>query len=187
MKRIETTLDGLVLLEPSVHGDERGFFIETFHADRYRALGITADFVQDNHSRSAGAVIRGLHYQEHPGQAKLIRVARGRIFDVAVDIRPDSPTFGHHESFILDDRNHRQLFIPVGFAHGFATLSALTDVVYKVSNYYNATTERGIAWNDPDLAIEWPVAEPIVSERDRANPHLQQLRKLFSPPTETVS
>jgi len=169
VRRLETRLQGLVLAAPDVHADERGFFLETFHADQYRAIGVTVDFVQDNHSRSTGGVLRGLHYQEAPGQAKLVRVARGRIFDVAVDIRPDSPTFGHYESFVLDDELHHQLFLPVGFAHGFVTLSAETDVVYKVSAYYDSSTERGIAWDDPDLSISWPVAEPIISERDRQN------------------
>lgn len=175
MKQLQTTLSGLVLIEPSAHQDERGFFLETFHADRYRSLGVAAEFVQDNHSRSTGGVIRGLHYQEAPGQAKLVRVARGRIFDVAVDIRPDSETFGRHEPFILDDVSHRQLYIPVGFAHGFATLSDVTDVVYKVSSYYDAETERGIAWDDPELNIEWPIRNATVSERDRRNPRLRDV------------
>lgn len=175
MRSIATRIAGLVLLQPDVHGDARGFFLETFHARRYREFGIDVDFVQDNHSRSSGSVIRGLHYQAEPGQPKLIRVVRGRIFDVAVDIRPESPTFGQYESFILDDDAHRQLFIPQGFAHGFATLSELADIVYKVGSYYDAATERGLAWDDPDLGIDWPVTGPIVSERDRKNPCLREL------------
>lgn len=175
MKSIATRLKGLVLLEPDVFGDARGFFLESFHADRYRAIGIRVQFVQDNHSRSTRSVIRGLHYQTAPGQPKLIRVARGSIFDVAVDIREESPTFGQHETFILDDESHRQLYVPPGFAHGFATLSEIADVVYKVGSYYDAATERGIAWDDPALRIVWPVENPIVSDRDRSNPRLKEL------------
>jgi dTDP-4-dehydrorhamnose 3,5-epimerase len=175
MKRLPTTLDGLVLIEPVVHGDERGFFIETFRDDVYRDLGVDATFVQDNHSRSAYGVLRGLHYQDAPGQAKLIRVARGRVYDVAVDIRPDSPTFGRFESVILDDSAHHQLYIPPGFAHGFATISPAADVVYKVGSYYDGATERGLAWDDPELAIQWPLDDPVVSRRDQDNPRLREI------------
>ncbi len=176
MKRLPTRLDGLVLVEPRVHGDDRGFFVETFHAGRYREVGIDVEFVQDNHSRSVGGVVRGLHYQASPGQAKLVRVARGRIFDVAVDIRMGSPTFGQYEAFFLDDDAHHQLFIPIGFAHGFATLTEETDVVYKVSAYYDPATERSLAWDDPELAIAWPLTDPLVSERDRSSPSLRSLK-----------
>lgn len=175
MRLLPTLLEGLVLLEPSVHADERGFFVETFRDDLYRDLGIDVTFVQDNHSRSRHSVVRGLHYQADPGQPKLIRVARGRIFDVAVDIRSESPAFGRHESFLLDDETHHQVFIPAGFAHGFVTLSAEADVVYKVGSHYDPSSERGLAWDDPDLGIDWRVEAPIVSERDRHNPRLREL------------
>jgi dTDP-4-dehydrorhamnose 3,5-epimerase len=175
MKVLETRLAGLVLLEPEVHVDDRGFFIETYQRRDYAAIGIDVDFVQSNHSRSARGTIRGLHYQSTPGQPKLVRVARGAIFDVVVDIRRESHTFGRHEAFELDDRLHRQLFVPIGFAHGFCTLSDLADVVYSVGSYYDLAAERGLAWDDPELGIAWPVPEPIVSPRDRANPFLSDL------------
>jgi dTDP-4-dehydrorhamnose 3,5-epimerase len=175
MKVLETRLVGLLLLEPTVFADERGFFLETYRHDVYAARGIAAEFVQDNHSRSVRGTVRGLHYQAAPGQPKLIRVARGSIFDVVVDIRKGSPTFGEHEAFELDDERHRQLFVPNGFAHGFCTLSDVADVVYKVGSYYDAAAERGLAWDDRALGISWPVSEPIVSARDRANPLLHDL------------
>lgn len=174
MHRLETRLAGLVLLAPDVRGDERGFFLETFRIDAYRELGINLPFVQDNHSRSVWGTLRGLHFQIDPGQAKLIRCARGAIRDVVVDIRRSSPTFGEHEAFDLDDRSHHQLFVPVGFAHGFCVVSDEADVTYKVSSYYDPATEAGIAWDDPALGIEWPVEDPIVSERDRSNPSLAE-------------
>lgn len=167
-----TRLEGLLLIEPQVRSDERGFFVETFSRGRYREAGISVDFVQDNHSRSRAGTVRGLHYQIAPGQAKLVRVARGRIHDVVVDIRRSSPTFGEHEAFELDDVLHRQLYVPVGFAHGFCALSAEVDVVYRVSSYYDAASEVGIAWDDPVLAVAWPVDDPLVSERDRQLPRL---------------
>jgi dTDP-4-dehydrorhamnose 3,5-epimerase len=176
MDRLPTRLDGLVLLAPDVRGDARGFFLETFRADAYRDAGIDVVFVQDNHSRSTRRTLRGLHYQTDPGQAKLIRCARGVIFDVVVDIRASSPTFGEHEAFTLDDRAHHQLFVPVGFAHGFCVTSDEADVTYKVSSYYDGATEAGIAWDDPALGIEWPVTDPLVSDRDRSNPTLASLR-----------
>lgn len=182
MKVVPTSIAGLLIVEPQPHHDGRGFFVESYRLDRYLAAGIDTAFVQDNHSRSSRSVIRGLHYQAGAGQPKLIRVARGRVFDVAIDIRPGSPTFGHHEAVILDDRAHRQLFVPSGFAHGFATLSEEADVVYKVGSYYEPELERGLAWDDPDLGIEWPVDEPIVSERDRSNPSLYQLRRSLGSP-----
>jgi dTDP-4-dehydrorhamnose 3,5-epimerase len=174
MQRLETRLPGLVLLAPDVRGDERGFFLETFRADAYREMGIDVDFVQDNHSRSVRGTLRGLHFQTAPGQAKLVRCARGAIFDVVVDIRRDSPTFGEHEAFDLDDRSHHQLFVPVGFAHGFCVTSNEADVTYKVSSYYDAATEAGIAWDDPALGIAWPTEAPIISDRDRTTPTLAE-------------
>lgn len=175
MERLPTRLEGLVLLAPSVHADARGFFVETYAAGAWRAAGVDAEFVQDNHSRSGRGTLRGLHYQRSPGQAKLVRAARGRIWDVTVDIRPGSPTFGEWEAFELDDEAHHQLYVPVGFAHGFCVLSDVADVAYKVSAPYDATEERGIAWDDRDIGIGWPVEEPILSDRDRGNPRLDAI------------
>jgi dTDP-4-dehydrorhamnose 3,5-epimerase len=173
--RLETAIDGLVLVEPEVHGDERGFLVETYSERSWRELGVEARFVQDNHSRSGGGILRGLHFQLRPGQAKLVRCVRGRIWDVAVDLRRDSPTYGRWEGYELDDSAHRQLFVPVGFGHGFCVLSAEADVAYKLSSYFDPETEAGIAWDDPDVAIEWPVDEPGVSERDRSAPRLAEV------------
>ena len=176
MKTLPARLDGVVVLEPDVHGDDRGFFLETFRSEDWSRAGITATFVQDNHSRSRRGIVRGLHFQLGAGQAKLVRVARGTILDVVVDIRRSSPTFGEHEAFELDDVRHRQIFVPVGFAHGFAVLSDEADVVYKVTSYYAPESEAGIAWDDPSLAIDWRVDQPTVSDRDRSNPNLDVIR-----------
>lgn len=175
MRVIDTELGGLKLLEPEVHGDDRGFFIESYRRDRHAALGIDVDFVQDNHSRSRRGTLRGLHFQTSPGQAKLIRCARGTIRDVVVDLRRSSATFGRHEAFVLDDVHHRQLYVPIGFAHGFVVLSDAADVCYKVSSVYEPATEAGLAWDDPELGIDWGDGEPVVSERDRNNPPLESL------------
>jgi len=174
-RRLETRIDGLVLIEPHVIADDRGFFFETFRADEYAALGIDVPFVQDNHSRSTRGTIRALHFQLQPGQAKLVRAARGAIWDVAVDLRRDSPTYGQYEGFELNDSNARQLFVPVGFAHGFCVTSETADVTYKVSSYYYGATERGIAFDDPGIGIDWPASEPLVSDRDRSNPTLAEI------------
>jgi dTDP-4-dehydrorhamnose 3,5-epimerase len=155
---IKTALPGVVILEPRVFRDERGFFLETFRDDNSRAAGIDLEFVQDNHSRSQQGVLRGLHYQLIQPQGKLVRVARGKVFDVAVDIRRGSPTFGQWVGTILDDESHRQMYVPPGLAHGFLVLSEEADFVYKCTDYYHAASERGIAWDDPDLAIDWPDA-----------------------------
>lgn len=176
MRTGETRLSGPIVLEPTMHADERGFFLETYSARDYAALGIDAPFLQDNHSRSGAGVLRGLHFQQEPGQGKLVRVARGRVVDVVVDLRRSSPTFGQHEVFELDDVSHRQVYVPVGFAHGFVVLSEVADVVYKVTAYYDPTTERGIVWDDPDLAIAWPVTRPRLSPRDRELPRLAEIR-----------
>lgn len=160
-------LSGLLLLKPKVFRDARGFFVETYSEPRYRAAGIDCGFVQDNHSRSSRGTLRGLHYQSAPGQAKLIRVGLGRIFDVAVDLRPESPTFGRWFGAELDAEEHAQLFIPVGFAHGFCVLSEVAEVLYKVSSVYDAKTEVGLRWDDPDIGVKWPVSEPLLSERDK--------------------
>jgi dTDP-4-dehydrorhamnose 3,5-epimerase len=174
-KRLETRLEGLVLVEPAVFPDERGFFLETYRRADYRELGIDVEFVQDNHSRSQRGAIRAFHFQLEPGQAKLVRAARGTVYDVAIDLRRNSPTYRQHQAFELSDANQRQLFVPVGFAHGFCVTSDVADVTYKVSNYYDAAQERGIAFDDPELGVQWPVDEPLVSERDRANPRLSEI------------
>jgi dTDP-4-dehydrorhamnose 3,5-epimerase len=166
MECIELPL-GLKLIRPATFKDNRGFFLQSYQAAAYVAAGIDAEFTQDNHSRSVRGTLRGLHYQSHPGQAKLVRVGRGRIFDVAVDIRPDSPTFGQWHGVYLDDTEHAQLFVPVGFAHGFCVVSDIADVMYKVSTPYNAETECGLRYNDPEFGIEWPVDEPLLSARDQ--------------------
>ena len=175
MRRLPTELDGLGLIEPSVFADERGFFLESFREDTLAELGVQERFVQDNHSRSVRGVVRGMHFTVGEGQAKLVRVARGRVLDVVVDIRVGSPTFGRWESFELDDVTGRMLFVPVGFAHGFAVLSDVADVLYKCSSYYDGSLERGFAWDDPDVAIVWPVDAPIVSDRDRVAPRLADI------------
>jgi len=174
-RRLETQLDGLVLIEPQVHGDERGFLVETFRDDGWRELGIEVEFVQENHSRSGRGILRGLHFQTSPGQAKLVRCLRGRIWDVAVDLRGDSPNYRRWEGYELDDERHRQLFVPAGFAHGFCVLSERADVAYKLSSYYDPATETGIAWDDPEVGVEWPIPEPILSERARAAPRLAEI------------
>jgi len=174
-ERLQTKLDGVVLLEPQVFGDERGFFVETFSKEAWAEHGVEAEFVQHNHSRSGKGILRGLHFQTEPGQAKLLRCARGAIFDVAVDLRRGSPTYGQWEGHVLDDERHRQLFVPVGFAHGFVVLSDVADVSYLVSSVYDPATEAGIAWDDPEVGVEWGVAEPILSERDKTAPKLSEI------------
>jgi dTDP-4-dehydrorhamnose 3,5-epimerase len=177
MRRLETTLEGPVLIEPVVHGDARGFFSETFRKDVCAELGIHDEFVQDNHSRSGRGVLRGMHFQ--PGQAKLVRCARGAILDVVVDIRPGSSSFGHWEGVELDDEAHRQLYVPDGFAHGFCVLSELADVVYKVSSYYDPAAEAGFRFDDAEVGIEWPTGlELQTSARDREAPLLSELSAL---------
>jgi dTDP-4-dehydrorhamnose 3,5-epimerase len=176
MQRIETRIDGPVLLEPTAHGDERGFFVETFRANVWAEHGVEVDFVQDNHSRSKQGTVRGMHFQTEPGQAKLIRAARGAILDVLVDARRGSPTFGEWEGFELSDENFRQLFVPIGFAHGFCVTSEAADVVYKCSSYYDGATESGISFQDPDVGIDWPTGfELIYSERDAGAPRLAEI------------
>jgi dTDP-4-dehydrorhamnose 3,5-epimerase len=176
VQRLPTRLEGLVLLEPAVYGDERGFFTETWRADAWEALGIPTEFVQDNHSRSRRGTLRGVHFQTSPGQGKLVRVARGRIYDVVVDLRRGSPTFGEWEAVELDDETHRQLWIPIGFGHGFCVLSETADFVYKCTAYYDSATEAGIRFDDPDVGIEWPDGiELLYSERDRTAPSLAQV------------
>jgi dTDP-4-dehydrorhamnose 3,5-epimerase len=174
-----TGLDGPLLLEPDVHGDARGFFVETFRSDDLAALGLGdgVEFVQDNHSRSGRGVVRGMHFALGGGIAKLVRCARGTIVDVIVDIRRGSPDFGKWEAFTLDDEKHAQLLVPVGFAHGFCVTSDVADVCYKQTGYYDPATDRGIAYDDPEIGIDWPIplAERIVSARDASGPHLSEI------------
>jgi dTDP-4-dehydrorhamnose 3,5-epimerase len=172
-RRLPTEMEEVALIEPTIHGDERGFFVETFRANDLAELGIGREFVQENHSRSGARVLRGIHVQ--PGQAKLVRCARGRIFDVAVDLRPDSPTYRRWEGYELDDVDHRQLLIPDGFGHGFCVLSDTADVIYRVSSYFDPELEWGVAWDDPEVAVDWPVRDPVLSERDRSAPSLAEL------------
>jgi dTDP-4-dehydrorhamnose 3,5-epimerase len=174
-RRLETEIPDIALVEPEVHGDERGFMVETFRAEAWREVGVDAEFVQENHSRSRAGILRGIHFQTDPGQAKLVRCARGRIWDVVVDLRRDSPTYMRWEGHELDDESHRQLFVPLGFGHGFCVLSDTADVTYKLSSYYDPATEAGIAWDDPDVGIEWPLSDPVLSERDLSAPRLAEV------------
>jgi dTDP-4-dehydrorhamnose 3,5-epimerase len=176
MDLIDLRLEGLKLIKPKVFRDERGFFLESFHQSIYEKAGLLDRFSQDNHSYSKKGCLRGMHFQSYPGQSKLIRVAVGKIFDVAVDIRPDSSTFGQWEGILLDDQEHHQLFIPVGFAHGFCVLSDEAHVMYKVSSPYHPKFEKDFRWNDPDIKIEWPIQTPIVSERDQKAPFFKELK-----------
>ena len=174
MQLLPTRLDGPLLVAPTVHGDERGFFVETYRRERYAELGIADDFVQDNHSRSRRGVVRGMHFQ--PGQAKLVRCARGAIVDVVCDIRPGSPAFGEWEAFELTDADAHQLYVPDGFGHGFCVTSDVADVVYKVSTYYDQGAERGFRYDDPEVGIDWPAEELVPSQRDREAPLLSEIR-----------
>jgi dTDP-4-dehydrorhamnose 3,5-epimerase len=174
--RIEKTgFEGLLLIELRRFGDERGFFLESFHQARYREAGISDQFVQDNHSRSAQGVVRGLHFTVKKPQAQIVTVMRGRIFDVAVDLRRESPTFGRWFGAELSEDGPRQLYMAGGFAHGFCVLSAMADLHYKVSQYYDPADEGGLLWNDADVGIRWPLAAPLVSSRDAAYPTLGKL------------
>lgn len=168
-------LPGLIIVEPTVHTDHRGFFMESYQRLHFARAGLDIDFVQENHSYSVRNVLRGLHFQHPHAQGKLVRVTRGEIYDVAVDIRVGSPTFGRWAGITLSDSNRRQLYIPPGFAHGFAVLSDEADVIYRCSEFYHPDADRSLAWNDPDLAIDWPVARPIISEKDSKAPTLRAL------------
>jgi dTDP-4-dehydrorhamnose 3,5-epimerase len=172
VQRIETEIPDLVLLEATAHGDDRGFLLESFREDLWAEHGVVGPFVQENHSRSAKGILRGLHFQTSPGQAKLVRCVRGAIWDVAVDLRRDSPTYKRWEGVELSDINHRQLFVPVGFAHGFCVLSDVADVDYKLTSTYDPDTEAGVRWDDPDVGVGWPIDHPQLSERDQAAPML---------------
>lgn len=177
MRRIDTEIEGVCLIEPVVHGDHRGFFMESYHKDHFAELGIGLDFVQDNHSRSRAGVLRGLHYQLGRPQAKLVRATRGRVFDVVVDLRRGSPSFGRWVGAELSEENRRMLFAPAGFGHGFLVLSEIAEFQYKCSDFYAPEEERGIRWDDPSIAIEWPLAgvEPVLSDRDLAWPQLENV------------
>ena len=175
MNVIETALPGVLIIEPKAFGDHRGFFLETFQVERYREAGITLPFVQDNHSRSQRGVLRGLHFQRTRPQGKLVSVSRGAVYDVAVDIDPASATYGQFVGVELNDDNHRQMWIPPGYAHGFCVLSEVADFQYKCTDFYFPADEGGLLWNDPDVGIPWPITEPQLSAKDIDNPRLRDL------------
>jgi dTDP-4-dehydrorhamnose 3,5-epimerase len=175
VKFLATELEGVLLIEPDIYRDGRGFFLESYHAGKYQAGGMPAAFVQDNHSSSTRGTLRGLHAQRTRPQGKLVRVLEGEIFDVAVDARRGSPTFGRWVGFVLSAENFHQLYVPPGFLHGFCVKSDRAQVEYKVTDFFDPTDELGVIWNDPDLKIEWPVKEPLLSERDRRHPRLSEV------------
>ena len=177
MKVIETALPGVLIIEPKAFGDHRGFFLETFQVERYREAGITLPFVQDNHSRSQRGVLRGLHFQRTRPQGKLVSVSRGAVYDVAVDIDPSSATHGKFVGVELNDDNHRQMWVPPGYAHGFCVLSEVADFQYKCTDFYFPADEGGLAWNDPDVGIPWPIEAPQLSAKDANNPRLRDLKR----------
>ncbi|WP_020679330.1 dTDP-4-dehydrorhamnose 3,5-epimerase [Marinobacterium rhizophilum] len=175
MNVIETTLPGVLIIEPKVFGDHRGFFIETFQVERYREAGIELPFVQDNHSRSTRGVLRGLHFQRTRPQGKLVSVSRGAVYDVTVDIDPQSPSCGQFVGVELTDENHRQLWVPPGYAHGFCVLSEVADFQYKCTDLYVPEDEGGLLWSDPEINIPWPITDPQLSAKDQGNPTLREL------------
>lgn len=176
MKFSSFSVPGLILIEPQIFSDDRGFFMETYNKKEFADNGINVDFVQDNHSRSVGGVLRGIHFQKPPfAQAKLVRVTRGEVLDVAVDIRPNSPTFGKWESAHLTAENQKMFYLPIGFAHGFFTLSETADFQYKCSNFYNKESEGGIIWNDPDIDVAWSATNPLLAEKDKIWPKLKEI------------
>jgi dTDP-4-dehydrorhamnose 3,5-epimerase len=175
IKITKTRLEGVFVIEPKVFQDNRGVFYESYSKRIYQEAGIEADFVQDNHSVSQQGTLRGLHYQQGKGQAKLVRVTEGEVFDVIVDVRKDSPTFGQWEGVTLSAQNFKQVYIPVGYAHGFCVLSERAEFLYKCSEYYAPKEERGVRWNDPDIAVDWPIENPILSEKDKCLPFLREI------------
>ena len=181
MKLLETTIPGVLLIETVIYSDDRGFFMESYHAQRFADLGISNQFVQDNHSKSTRGTLRGLHFQYPHPQGKLVRVTQGEVFDVAVDIRTGSPTFGRSFSAVLDARNFRQMFVPEGFAHGFCVMSDTAEFQYKCTDFYSPDCELGIRWDDPDLAIDWPIQSPLLSTKDNEYPYLAQIPKQMLP------
>lgn len=173
MKVTRTKLDGALIIEPDVFGDNRGFFVETFQQARYQEVGIDLPFVQDNYSRSSKGVLRGLHFQRTKPQGKLVRVVRGEVFDVAVDLRRSSSTYGKWEGVVLSEENMRQFYVPPGFAHGFVVLSSIADFEYKCTDYYDPNDEGCVIWNDSAIGIDWPISSPVLSEKDLAAPNLK--------------
>lgn len=178
MKVEQTKLEGVLLVTPNVFGDDRGFFMETYNRDKAIELGLPDEFVQDNHSKSSKGVLRGLHYQTPQWQGKLVRTVQGEIFDVAVDIRDGSPTFGEWVGYYLNDENKQQLYVPAGFAHGFVVTSDTAEVVYKCTSLYAPDQEGSLLWNDPDIGIEWPLENPLLSAKDEIGQRLSDLPKL---------
>jgi len=175
MKRIETTLPGVIVVEPLVIKDERGFFFESYQEMKFAQIGIRDRFVQDNHSKSVRGTLRGLHYQIHRPQAKLCRVIQGAVLDVVVDIRRGSPNFGKHTTFRLSAENMKQIYVPAGFAHGYVVLSETAEFLYKCSDFYFPEYERGVIWNDSEIAIQWGTENPILSAKDRTHPELSKI------------
>ena len=190
MQRIETEIPEIVVLEPKVWSDARGFFFESYHQEKYFELGIDAHFVQDNHSRSGRGTLRGLHYQLHRPQGKLCRVVLGEVLDIAVDIRVGSPTFGQHVKVLLSAENHRQIWVPRGFAHGFVVLSEVAEFLYKCDDFYDPKDERGVAWNDPDLNIDWEIKDfqdqLTLSPKDQHNPQLATIAHADLPTVQST-
>ena len=176
MKIVKTQIEDLLIIEPQVFGDDRGFFYETYQKNRYIEAGIALEFVQDNRSRSSKGVLRGLHFQKNKPQGKLVSVTQGEVFDVAVDLRVDSPTFGRYQSVLLSGENKKQFYVPPGFAHGFCVLSETADFQYKCTDYYDPSDEGGILWDDPVLAIEWPITNPKLSDKDMSQPSFESIK-----------
>lgn len=176
MKVVKTQIEDLLIIEPQIFGDERGFFYETYQKNRYIEAGIPLEFVQDNRSRSSKGVLRGLHFQKNKPQGKLVSVTQGEVFDVAVDLRVDSPTFGRYQSVLLSGDNKKQFYVPPGFAHGFCVLSETADFQYKCTDYYDPSDEGGIIWDDPFLAIQWPISKPKLSDKDMSQPSFESIK-----------
>ncbi len=174
MNVTESRLKGVYLIKPKVFEDSRGFFLETYNQNRYAQHGIDVNFVQDNYARSTRGILRGMHYQIKQGQDKLVSVPQGEVFDVVVDLRKDSPTFGQWEGFELSSKNKHQLFVPIGFAHGYCVISDIAEFMYKCSNFYYPEDEGGLIWNDPKVGIRWPIEDPILSEKDQNHPLLDK-------------
>ena len=177
---LNTSIEGVIIVEPTVFGDERGYFMETYQYNDFCAGGIDVKFVQDNQSKAKKGGLRGLHFQKQYPQSKLVRVIKGEVYDVAVDLRKDSPTYGKYEGVLLSEQNKRQFFIPKGFAHGFVVLSDEAEFVYKVDDFYHPNDEGGLMWNDPDIGIDWPIPEDmeiILSDKDKLNPSFKELNK----------
>ena len=179
---IKNEIEGLVVIKPTVFGDDRGFFMETFHKEEFAAAGITREFVQDNHSKSSKGVLRGLHFQTENTQGKLVRVIKGEVFDVAVDLRKDSPTFGQWKGVLLSEENKKQFFVPKGFAHGFLVLSDYAEFCYKCSDFYHPGDEGGLMYNDPDIGVEWPITEDmeiLLSDKDKVHGGIKEYKETY--------